>query len=54
MADATKVAKAGIDGMMRGKPVVVPGIANKAVAFSPRFSPRALLLAISAKLLQRI
>jgi uncharacterized protein len=53
MADAAKVAKAGIDGMMRGKPVVVPGVFNKLVAYGPRISPRELILAISAKLLQR-
>jgi short-subunit dehydrogenase len=39
--------------MMRGQAVVVPGVINKLVAFSPRISPRAMLLAISAKLLQR-
>lgn len=54
LADAAKVAKAGIDGMMRRKPVVVPGAFNKFVAYSPRISPRSLLLAISAKLLQRV
>lgn len=53
-ADAAKVAKEGIDGMMRGTTVVVPGIVNKIVAVSSRFSPRALLLALSAKLLQRM
>jgi hypothetical protein len=53
LADAAKVAKAGIDGLMHGKPVVVPGLGNKFVAFSPKISPRSLLLAISAKLLQR-
>jgi short-subunit dehydrogenase len=54
LADATKVAKAGIEGMMRGKAVVIPGAFNKFVALSSRFSPRDLLLAISAKLLQRV
>jgi short-subunit dehydrogenase len=54
LADATKVAKEGVEGMMRGKPVVVPGVFNKIVAFSPRFSPRNVLLAVSAKLLQRV
>ena len=54
LADARSVAKAGIDGMMRGKAVVIPGIVNNLVAFSPRISPRSLLLAISAKLLQRV
>ncbi len=52
MADAARVAKAGFDGMMRGKPVVVPGIMNKLIAFSPRISPRRLLVAISAKLVE--
>jgi uncharacterized protein len=53
MADAARVAKAGIEGMMRGRSVVVPGLINKLIAFSPRISPRRLLLAVSAKLLQR-
>jgi short-subunit dehydrogenase len=47
LADASSVAKAGIRGMMQGKTVVVPGIMNKLVAFSPRISPRRLLLFIS-------
>ncbi len=50
MADAASVAKAGFDGMMRGKSVVIPGLMNKLVALGPRISPRALLVAISAKL----
>jgi short-subunit dehydrogenase len=53
VGDAAKVAKAGIDGMMRGTPVVVPGLSNKFVAFSPRITPKRLLIAISAKLLER-
>lgn len=51
MADAAQVAKAGFDGMMRGKPVVVPGLMNKLIAIAPKISPRALLIAISAKLI---
>ncbi|HET6894355.1 MAG TPA: SDR family oxidoreductase [Candidatus Baltobacteraceae bacterium] len=49
MAKAADVAKAGIDGMLRGKPVVVPGITNKLVALSPKITPRRLLVAISGK-----
>ncbi len=49
MAKAADVAKAGIDGMMRGKSVVVPGITNKLVALSPKITPRRLLVAISGK-----
>lgn len=52
-AKALDVAKAGIEGMMRGKRVIVPGITNKIVALSPKFSPRGLLLRVSAKAVER-
>ena len=53
LGDAARVAKAGFDGLMRGKPVIVPGVVNKLVAVTPRISPRGLLLAISSKLVER-
>ena len=37
---AREVAEAGYSGMMKGKPVVVVGARNKAVAWAPRFVPR--------------
>ncbi len=52
-ANAADVAKAGIDGMMRGKAVIVPGITNKIVAFAPRISPRRMLVWISGKAVER-
>ncbi|HLI94789.1 MAG TPA: SDR family oxidoreductase [Candidatus Baltobacteraceae bacterium] len=52
-AKAADVAKAGIDGMMRGKPVIVPGITNKFVAIAPRISPRRVLVWISGKAVER-
>jgi short-subunit dehydrogenase len=52
-ANAARVAKAGVDGMMRGKRVVVPGLANKLVALFLKFTPRRLLLTISAKAVER-
>jgi short-subunit dehydrogenase len=52
MAKADAVAKAGIEAMMRGKPVVVPGITNKFVAVSPKITPRRLLVKISGKAVQ--
>jgi short-subunit dehydrogenase len=52
-AKAESVAKAGIDGMMRGKTVVIPGITNKIVAILPKFSPRRLLVAVSGKAVER-
>lgn len=53
LAKAEDVAKAGVEGMMRGKRVIVPGITNKIVALSPKFSPRGLLLRISAKAVEQ-
>ncbi len=53
MANAATIAKAGIEGMMNGKTVVIPGLFNKIVALSPRFSPRRWLTWLSAKLIER-
>jgi short-subunit dehydrogenase len=53
MANAASVAKAGIDGMMRGKPVVVPGITNKLVMLAPKLVPRRLLVRVSGKVVER-
>jgi short-subunit dehydrogenase len=41
---AERVARAGYDGLIRGKRVVVPGLANRFVTFLPRVIPRALVL----------
>ncbi len=38
--DAQKVAKAGYSGLKRGKAVVVPGVLNRLLAESIRFTPR--------------
>lgn len=53
MANASDVAKAGMDGMMRGKTVVIPGITNKLVAIAPKVTPRRLLIRVSAKAVER-
>jgi short-subunit dehydrogenase len=52
-ASAPDVAKAGIEGMMRGKPVVIPGLTNKLVAIAPKITPRRLLVRVSAKAVER-
>jgi short-subunit dehydrogenase len=52
MAKAADVAKAGIDGMLRGKRVIIPGITNKLVPFSGKIIPRRILVAISGKMVQ--
>ncbi|HEY6221570.1 MAG TPA: SDR family oxidoreductase [Candidatus Eisenbacteria bacterium] len=41
------VAHAGIAGMKRGRRIVVPGIANKLLIQSVRFSPRRLVTAVA-------
>ncbi|HLN10845.1 MAG TPA: SDR family oxidoreductase [Xanthobacteraceae bacterium] len=41
---AERVAREGYEGLIRGKAVVVPGLANKVVTFLPRILPRALVL----------
>ena len=48
--DAARVARAGHNGLQRGKPLVIPGIANRMLAFSVRLSPRILVTKISAYL----
>ncbi|HEV3153911.1 MAG TPA: SDR family oxidoreductase [Candidatus Baltobacteraceae bacterium] len=53
LADAANVAKAGFDGLMRGKTVVVPGFTNKLVAISPKITPRRLLVWLSRKAVER-
>jgi hypothetical protein len=41
---ADQVARAGFDGLMAGRRLVVPGIANKILTFMPRLLPRGLVL----------
>jgi short-subunit dehydrogenase len=41
---AERVAREGYDGLIRGKRVVVPGLANRFITFLPRILPRALVL----------
>lgn len=46
---AADVARAAVDGLERGVPVVIPGVANKVGAQLARFAPRRLLLPILAR-----
>jgi short-subunit dehydrogenase len=43
------VAEAALEGLERGRAVVVPGIANHLGALGARFAPRSLLLPILAR-----
>jgi short-subunit dehydrogenase len=48
--DVARVARAGHDGMRRGKTLVIPGLRNRILAFSVRLSPRVLVTKVSAYL----
>ncbi|MGZ3497003.1 MAG: SDR family NAD(P)-dependent oxidoreductase [Vulcanimicrobiaceae bacterium] len=52
-ADPASVAKAGFEGMLKGKRVVIPGLFNKFVAITPHLSPRRILLLVSRKMIER-
>jgi short-subunit dehydrogenase len=45
--DAEPVARAGYDGLLRGKRLVVPGVFNKVLIQSLRISPRWMITAIA-------
>jgi short-subunit dehydrogenase len=51
---AEEVARAAIDGMARGRRMVVPGRAQNAVAQMGRMAPRSLLLPAWARLGDRV
>ncbi len=48
--DAGRVARAGHDGLRRGKTLVIPGLRNRILAFSVRLSPRVLVTRVAAYL----
>jgi uncharacterized protein len=48
---SAQVARAGYDAMMRGKPVIVTGLANKFVAFSGQVFPRAVVFSVAKLIL---
>jgi uncharacterized protein len=47
--DAAAVAKAAVDGLARGRLVVIPGVANRVAASFAQVTPRTLLLPILAR-----
>jgi len=47
MADPADVAKFGVEAMMHGRRVAIPGIKNKIIAQSGRFAPRKIVTRIS-------
>ena len=49
LMDSEKVAKKGYQAMMQGKNFYIPGLLNKIMAFSIRFTPRNMAAAITGK-----
>ena len=41
--DAETVARAGYEGLIAGKPVVIPGLMNRVQTLLPRLLPRSLV-----------
>ncbi len=52
LPSSRKVAQYGYRSMMKGRPLVIEGTANRFLAFLVRFVPRNLMTAISAKVLE--
>jgi len=50
---AAKVAEIGFSGLLKGKPIVIPGLINKLLAFSVRLAPRRVVTAIAYSLNKR-
>jgi short-subunit dehydrogenase len=53
LMNASDVARAGYAGLMKGKMIVIPGLINKFLAFSVRFTPRRVTAAIVCYLNQK-
>ena len=51
-ADPIRVARAGINGMNRGKASVIPGVLTKLLVFAGRLSPRSIGVAVNRILLK--
>ena len=50
---AADVAQAGFDGLMKKKKIVIPGLINKLLAFTVRFTPRSVVTLIARSLNQK-
>jgi short-subunit dehydrogenase len=48
--DSMTVARVGFAGLMRGVPVVIPGLKNRFLVHAGRFSPRAMVISIARRI----
>lgn len=53
LMDAAAVARAGYAGLMRGKHIVIPGLQNRLLAQSIRFSPRQTVVRIVRRMMEQ-
>ena len=53
LVPAAEVARQGYDGLMAGRRIVIPGLVNKALVWSARMTPRAVLLPVLATAQQK-
>ncbi|MFN8488873.1 MAG: SDR family oxidoreductase [Caldilineaceae bacterium] len=53
LMDAATVAKAGYEGLIQGKTVVIPGVLNQVLALAPRFSPRKMTTRVVRNMQER-
>jgi short-subunit dehydrogenase len=54
MMDADRVARAGIDGLMKGRRLVIPGFLNKMLAHSTRLGSRGLSARVVRRMMKTI
>ncbi|MBT8368322.1 MAG: short-chain dehydrogenase, partial [Deltaproteobacteria bacterium] len=50
---AADVAQAGFSALMKRKKVVIPGLINKLLAFTVRFTPRSVITLVTRSLNQK-
>lgn len=48
--DSRTVARAGVDGLFRGRRIIVPGLLNRLTALAPRFLPRSWVTRIVGRI----
>ena len=54
MMEAALVARKGVDGLMKGKRLVIPGVLNKLLAHSTRLGPRGLNASVVRRIMEEI
>jgi short-subunit dehydrogenase len=54
IADAPSVALAGYRGLMTGKTLVIPGLANKLIPWIVRVSPRGVVTRVVRRMQERV